>query len=89
MRIRERPSKIQSIRDDGYHQMSEPYSNLRAATILGKPETSAIISHGRSESRDVRTAPPFASPLCCLRRLGGFGVEPIYSDACRTVERST
>lgn len=49
----------------------ESYSNLRAAILLGKPETTATISHGRSDAREVRVAPPFTSPLCCLSRLGG------------------
>lgn len=65
------------------------YSNLRAATWLGNPDTSIIISQGRSESLDVRAAPPLASPLCCLSRLGGFGVEPMYRDLCRMEERRT
>lgn len=53
------------------------YSNCRAAILLGKPVTKQVISHGRSVSLDVRTAPPFDSPLCCLRRRGGLGVEPM------------
>lgn len=57
--------------------------------MLGNPETRAIISQGRKVLRDVRTAPPFDMPLCCFKRRGGFGVEPIYRDACRIVERST
>lgn len=67
----------------------KPYSNLSAATILGNPETKTIISQGRRLSRDVRAAPPLDSPLCCFRRRGGFGVEPMYRDACLTVERRT
>lgn len=65
------------------------YSNFSAAIELGKPETKMAISQGRSFSREVRTAPPLASPLCCLSRLGGFGVDPTYIDACLTVERRT
>ena len=64
------------------------HSNFKAATALGNPETKATISHGRSLSLDVLTAPPFASPLCCFNRRGGFGVDPMYSDAWLTVERN-
>lgn len=54
------------------------HSNCRAAILLGKPVTKHVISHGRRVSLDVRTAPPLASPLCCLSRRGGFGVLPMY-----------
>ncbi|KAI6762676.1 hypothetical protein HG530_008656 [Fusarium avenaceum] len=40
-----------------------------------------IISQGRNESFDVRTAPPRATPLCWFRRLGGLGVEPTHDIA--------
>lgn len=48
-----------------------PYSNFRAATVPGNPDTMPTISHGLKECRDVRTAPPLASPLCCFSRRGG------------------
>lgn len=67
----------------------DTYSNFKAATELGNPVTSTIISQGRRLSRDVRTAPPLASPLCCLSLLGGFGVDPTYIDLLLTVERKT
>lgn len=54
------------------------YSNCSAAILLGKPVTKHVISHGRRESRDVLTAPPLDSPLCCLRRRTGLGVLPTY-----------
>lgn len=57
--------------------------------MLGNPEISMIISQGRSVSRAVRTAPPLAWPLCCFSRRGGFGVDPMYIEACRIVERKT
>lgn len=65
------------------------HSNLSAASIPGNPETTATISHGLRLARDVRAAPPFTSPLCCFSRRGGFGVDPMYHDAGRTVERRT
>ena len=52
------------------------YSNCNAAILLGNPVTRHVISHGRNESRDVLTAPPLDSPLCCLRRRTGLGVLP-------------
>jgi hypothetical protein len=64
------------------------YSNCKAAILLGKPVTSRLISHGLNESRDVLTAPPLDSPLCCFRRRTGLGVLPTYSCAWRIVERS-
>jgi hypothetical protein len=64
------------------------YSNCKAAILLGKPVTRRLISHGLSESRDVLTAPPLDSPLCCFRRRTGLGVLPTYSCAWRIVERS-
>lgn len=64
-------------RKEGRKEGRGPYSNFSAATMLGNPETRPIISQGRKVSRDVRTAPPLDSPLCCFRRRGGFGVEPI------------
>lgn len=57
--------------------------------MLGNPETSIITSHGRSVCRAVRTAPPLDSPLCCFSRLVGCGVDPIYSEAWRIVDRKT
>lgn len=63
------------------------YSNFKAATELGNPDTTATISQGRRLSRDVRDAPPFDFPLCWFSRRGGLGVEPIYSDAWRSVLR--
>lgn len=65
------------------------YSNFRAATMLGKPDTTPTISQGRSLFRAVRTAPPLALPLCWFSRRGGWGVEPMYSDPWRTVLRRT
>ena len=64
------------------------YSNCKAAILLGKPVTRQLISQGLNESRDVLTAPPLDSPLCCLRRRTGLGVLPTYSCAWRMVERS-
>jgi hypothetical protein len=64
------------------------YSNCKAAILLGKPVTRQLISQGLSESRDVLTAPPLDSPLCCFRRRTGLGVLPTYSCAWRIVERS-
>jgi hypothetical protein len=64
------------------------YSNCKAAILLGKPVTKQVISQGRSESFEVRAAPPIASPLCCRSLLTGFGVLPTYKDWWRTVERS-
>lgn len=64
------------------------YSNCNAAILLGNPVTSNAISHGRSESREVLTAPPLTSPLCCFRRRTGFGVLPTYKEAWRMVDRS-
>lgn len=46
------------------------------------------ISHGLAEPRDVRAAPPLTSPLCCFSRRGGWGVEPIYSELRREIDRS-
>lgn len=63
------------------------HSNFSAATALGKPATRATISHGRSLFLDVRAAPPIASPLCCFKRRGGCGVDPMYNEAWLTVDR--
>lgn len=57
--------------------MDAAYSNFRAPTMLGKPDTTPTISHGRRLSRDVRAAPPLALPLCWFRRRGGWGVDPM------------
>lgn len=73
--------------DSSREQKEDIYSNFSAAVMLGNPETKPTISHGWSFARDVRAAPPFARPLCWLKRRGGFGVDPMYSDACRIVER--
>lgn len=45
--------------------------------MLGKPDTRTIISQGRNLALAVLEAPPFTSPLCCLSRRGGFGVDPM------------
>lgn len=52
---------------DIYEQWT--YSNCNAAIWLGKPVTMQLISQGRRLGLLVRTAPPFAIPLCCRRRL--------------------
>lgn len=69
-------------------EMDSTYSNCNAAILLGNPVTKHVISHGRKESRDVLTAPPLDSPLCCLRRRTGLGVLPTYRFAWRIVDRS-
>ena len=56
-------------------------SNCKAATFEGNPDTIQAISHGRRESLEVLTAPPFDSPLCCFNRRAGLGVEPTYREA--------
>ena len=65
----------------GYKESEMTYSNCRAAIFEGKPVTIVVISHGRNVEAEVRVAPPTASPLCCFRRRGGFGVEPTYNEA--------
>lgn len=45
-----------------------------AVNLLGKPYTISCISHGLPLR--VRTAPATSSPLCCLSRRGGSGVDP-------------
>jgi hypothetical protein len=97
MRVVQRPSGELTVSIQGnpkkcrvVWELRETYSNFKAAIELGNPVTSTIISQGRRFSRDVRTAPPLASPLCCLSRLGGFGVDPTYKlDLLLTVERKT
>lgn len=66
----------------------EPYSNCKAATLDGNPETTQVISHGRRCCRAVLTAPPLDKPLCWSSRRRGFGVDPTYRAECRTVDRS-
>jgi hypothetical protein len=56
-------------------------SNCRAAMRDGKPNTMQATSHGRYASRDVRTAPPVAMPLCCFHLRRMFGVDPTYGCA--------
>lgn len=63
------------------------HSNFRAAIMLGNPDTKPTISHGRRLLREVRLAPPGVSPLCCFKRRGGLGVDPIYREVRRTVDR--
>lgn len=63
------------------------YSNCNAAILLGNPVTRQTISQGLRETRDVLTAPPLASPLCCFSRRTGFGVLPTYREAWRIVDR--
>lgn len=85
MRIRQCPSAfvpVSVLDEEGNATMTvvdwdKTHSNFRAAIMLGKPETRAIISHGRRLALDVRTAPPLTWPLCCFNRLGGFGVDPM------------
>jgi hypothetical protein len=71
---------------DDFHIFT--YSNCSAATLLGKPLTMAVISHGLNLSIAVCAAPPLAMPLCCRSRRTGFGVEPTYRLLCRTVDRN-
>ena len=63
----------------------QAHSNCRAAILLGKPVTIALIIHGRLSSLEVRYAPPCARPLCCLRRRGGLGVEPTLTTIRTTI----
>lgn len=81
------PSKMDVLAEIEVGQYVDAYSNCSAAIRLVNPSTITTISQGRNFSLAVLWAPPFATPLCCASRLGGFGVEPIYSDACRTVDR--
>ena len=67
---------MEKLKSQGTRDEMGTYSNCKAAILLGKPVTKHVISHGRSESRDVLTAPPLDSPLCCLRRRTGLGVLP-------------